>query len=57
LLIQAPSYRSVKTLLEQRMEAAPLRDDEARPDDASSQLALSAITGPSVRHGRNAHLD
>lgn len=45
LLIQAPSYRSVKTLLEQRMEAAPLRDDEASPDDASSQLGAVNVRG------------
>jgi hypothetical protein len=45
LLIQAPSYRSVKTLLEQRMEAAPLRDDEASADDASTQLGAANVRG------------
>jgi len=44
LSIHAPGYRSVKTLLEQRMEAAPLRDDEVITGDAE-QLGAANVRG------------
>jgi hypothetical protein len=45
LSIQAPGYRSVKTLLEQRMEAAPLRDDQAGDEDEAAQLGSANVRG------------
>jgi hypothetical protein len=43
LAIQAPSYKTIKTLLEQRMEAAPLRSGEAGAEDAAAHLGAAMV--------------
>lgn len=48
--IQAPSYKTIKTLLEQRMEAAPLRGGEATADDAAVQLGATNVRGRGYYH-------
>jgi transposase len=50
LAIQAPSYKTIKTLLEQRMEAMPLRGGEAAADDAAAHLGGTNVRGPGYYH-------
>lgn len=51
-LIQSPGYRTVKTLLTQRMEAAPLRAAPADPvtEEAAAQLGQANVRGPKYYH-------
>ena len=46
--IHSPSYKTVKTMLQQRMEAAPLRD--AEPAAASDHLGAVNVRGPGYYH-------
>jgi transposase len=51
--IGSPSYKTVKTMLEQRMEAAPLRGEAQRPErdpDASRSLGLINVRGGGYYH-------
>lgn len=50
LAIQAPSYKTVKTLLERRMEAAPLRDGAVATDDAATPLGAANVRGRGYYH-------
>jgi transposase len=50
LAIQAPSYKAIKTLLEQRMEAAPLRGAEPATDDAAAHLGAGNVRGRGYYH-------
>lgn len=50
LAIQSPSYKTVKTLLERRMEAAPSRGGEARSKDATAQLGAANVRGRGYYH-------
>jgi transposase len=50
LAIQSPGYRTVKTLLEQRMEAAPLPAGDARTEDTVAQLGAANVRGRGYYH-------
>ncbi len=50
LAIQSPGYRTVKTLLEQRMEAAPLRSAEASSEDEVAHLGAANVRGRGYYH-------
>jgi transposase len=51
--IGSPSYKTVKTMLEQRMEAVPLRGEQSRPgnaDDRASSLGAVNVRGSGYYH-------
>jgi transposase len=53
ITIRSPSYKTVKTMLEQRMEAVPLRDEvngAAREDDPANRLGAINVRGSDYYH-------
>lgn len=50
LRINSASYKTVKTMLAQRMEAAPLRGDAAEPGANSGHLGGANVRGPGYYH-------
>jgi len=50
LAIQSPGYRTVKTILKQRMESAPMRDADTRTEDATAQLGAANVRGRDYYH-------
>jgi hypothetical protein len=50
LAIQSPGYRTVKTLLKQRMEAAPLRGGEADCENGAAHLGAANVRGRGYYH-------
>lgn len=50
LAIQAPSYKAVKTLLEQRMEAAPLRGGDSAAENTAAHLGAANVRGRGYYH-------
>lgn len=49
LRIRAPSYKTVKTLLAQRMESVPLRESSA-PSEEGAPLGAANVRGPGYYH-------
>jgi hypothetical protein len=51
LTIRSPSYKTVKTMLEQRMEGAPLRGKaNAADDEAIDRLGAANVRGGNYYH-------
>jgi transposase len=46
----SPSYRTVKTMLKQRMESVPLRDEQGVGADSSEQLGAANVRGGGYYH-------
>ena len=50
IAIRSPSYKTVKTMLDQRMEAAPLRGEAKRADDPATSLGSANVRGSGYYH-------